>query len=79
MCKNDKGGIRKRRSISQRNLSAESGVCYGSIKRFESTGKACLVLLLTVCQMRGDGFCRGTARDMYEVIHETLHGYLEKN
>ena len=30
--------IRKRRSISQQKLSEMSGVSYGSIKRFESTG-----------------------------------------
>ena len=31
-------GIRKRRSISQKKLSEMSGVSYGSIKRFETTG-----------------------------------------
>ena len=31
--------IRKRRSISQEKLSSMSGVSYGSIKRFETTGQ----------------------------------------
>ena len=30
--------IRKRRSISQEKLSSMSGVSYGSIKRFETSG-----------------------------------------
>ena len=31
--------IRKRRSISQEKLASMSGVSYGSVKRFESTGQ----------------------------------------
>ena len=31
--------IRKRRRISQKKLSEISGVSYGSIKRFETTGQ----------------------------------------
>ncbi len=31
-------GIRKRRKISQKELSARSGVSLGSLKRFEQTG-----------------------------------------
>lgn len=31
--------IRKRQSISQEKLACMSGVSYGSIKRFESTGQ----------------------------------------
>lgn len=37
--------IRKRRSISQQKLSEMSGVSYGSIKRFESTGQISLLAL----------------------------------
>ena len=36
--------IRKRRSISQQKLANMSGVSYGSIKRFETTGQISLVL-----------------------------------
>ena len=37
--------IRKRRGISQQKLSEESGVSYGSVKRFESTGQISLLSL----------------------------------
>ena len=37
--------IRKRRKISQEELSNKSGVSYGSIKRFESTGMISLLSL----------------------------------
>lgn len=39
--------IRKRRSISQEYLSELSGVSFGSIKRFENTGKIPSLLSLT--------------------------------
>ena len=35
--------IRKRRSISQERLAMSSGVSFGSIKRFENTGKISLI------------------------------------
>ena len=35
--------IRKRRSISQEKLASMSGVSYGSIKRFETTGMISLL------------------------------------
>ena len=38
-------GIRTRRSISQKKLSEMSGVSYGSIKRFETTGQISLLSL----------------------------------
>lgn len=38
-------GIRKRKAISQEELSSRSGVSYGSIKRFESTGMISLLSL----------------------------------
>ena len=37
--------IRKRRSISQKKLADMSGVSYGSIKRFETTGQISLLSL----------------------------------
>ncbi len=37
--------IRKRKKISQEQLSEKSGVSYGSIKRFESTGQISLLYL----------------------------------
>lgn len=37
--------IRKRRGLSQQQLSERSGVSYGSLKRFESTGQISLLSL----------------------------------
>ncbi|MCR5396726.1 MAG: helix-turn-helix domain-containing protein [Lachnospiraceae bacterium] len=37
--------IRRRRKISQQEISDKSGVSYGSIKRFESTGNISLASL----------------------------------
>ena len=37
--------IRKRRGLSQQQLSERSGVSYGSLKRFESTGQISLISL----------------------------------
>lgn len=38
-------GLRKRRGLSQQQLSERSGVSYGSLKRFESTGQISLLSL----------------------------------
>lgn len=40
--------IRKRRKISQEELSRRSGVSYGSIKRFESSGQISLLSLTKI-------------------------------
>ena len=41
--------IRKRRKISQQELSVKSNVSYGSIKRFETSGQISLVSLTKLC------------------------------
>lgn len=45
--------IRKRRSISQQKLAGMSGVSYGSIKRFESTGQISLLSLTKIATALG--------------------------
>jgi transcriptional regulator with XRE-family HTH domain len=40
--------IRKRRSITQQQLSYMSGVSYGSIKRFETSGEISLYSLIRI-------------------------------
>ncbi|MDD2979605.1 MAG: helix-turn-helix domain-containing protein [Hespellia sp.] len=40
--------IRKRRKITQQELSQRSGVSYGSIKRFETTGNISLLALTRI-------------------------------
>ena len=41
--------LRKRRGISQLQLSEKSNVSYGSIKRFETTGQISLISLTKIC------------------------------
>ena len=68
--------IRKRRSISQEKLAQMSGVSYGSIKRFESTGQISLVNLTRIAMaldIAGDlrnAFSQVPYRDIQEVINE---------
>ena len=69
--------IRKRRSISQEKLASMSGVSYGSIKRFEMTGKISLLSLtkiamaLDIADERRDIFTNVPYKDIQEVINET--------
>ena len=69
--------IRKRRSISQEKLSAMSGVSYGSIKIFESSGQISLISLtkiamaLDIADELRNLFTQVPYRDIQEVINET--------
>lgn len=69
--------IRKRRSISQEKLASMSGVSYGSIKRFEMTGKISLLSLtkiamaLDIAGELKDIFTNVPYKDIHEVINET--------
>ena len=69
--------IRKRRSISQKRLSEMSGVSYGSVTRFETTGQISLVSLTKLAMaldIAGDLrniFTQIPYRDIQEVINES--------
>lgn len=69
--------IRKRRSISQEKMASMSGVSYGSVKRFESTGQICLLSLtkiamaLDIADELRNIFSQVPYRDIKEVINET--------
>ena len=69
--------IRKRRSISQENLASMSGVSYGSIKRFETSGQISLISLtkiamaLDIADDIRNLFTTVPYRDIQEVINET--------
>ena len=69
--------IRKRRSISQEKLASMSGVSYGSVKRFESTGQISLLSLtkiamaLDIADELRNIFLQVPYRDKKEVINET--------
>lgn len=68
--------IRKRRRISQEKLSEMSGVSYGSIKRFESTGQISLKSLTKIATSLGvvdelrSLFTNVPYRNIQEVINE---------
>lgn len=69
--------IWKRRSISQQKLANMSGVSYGSIKRFETTGQISLVSLTRIAMALGIAdelrniFSQVPYRNIEEVINET--------
>ena len=68
--------IRKRRKISQQKLADMSGVSYGSIKRFETTGQISLLSLtkiamaLDVADELRELFLNVPYQDIQEVINE---------
>ncbi|MBE5685359.1 MAG: helix-turn-helix domain-containing protein [Ruminococcus sp.] len=69
--------IRKRRSVSQEKLAVMSGVSYGSIKRFESSGQISLISLtkiamaLDLADELRNLFTQVPYKDIQEVINET--------
>ena len=69
--------IRKRHSISQEKLAKMSGVSYGSIKRFESSGQISLISLtkiamaLEIADELRNIFTQVPYKDIQEVINET--------
>ena len=66
--------IRKRRSISQEKLSSMSGVSYGSIKRFETTGQISLTkiaMTLDIADELRNLFTQVPYKNIQEVINET--------
>lgn len=69
--------IRKRRSISQEELSRRSGVSYGSIKRFETSGKISL-LSLTKIAIALD--CADEIRQMFsEIPYKSIEEVINEN
>ena len=69
--------IRKSRSITQEKLASISGVSYGSIKRFETTGQISLLSLtkiaiaLDLADELRNIFTQVPYKDIQEVINET--------
>ena len=67
--------IRKRRNLSQVQLSEKSNVSYGSIKRFETSGQISLLSLTRLCVALD---CVDEIRNLftqveYASIEEVLH------
>ena len=69
--------IRRRRKISQEELSRMSGVSYGSVKRFEATGKISwlsltkLAMALDMADELRELFTQVPYRNIQEVIDDT--------
>ena len=69
-------GIRKRRGLSQQQLSERSNVSFGSIKRFETTGQISLLSLTRLAvaldcdQEIRNLFTEVPYRDIEEVLRE---------
>lgn len=66
--------IRKRRGLSQQQLSERSGVSYGSLKRFESTGQISLLSLtkLSIALNCADDIRNLFANVAYNSIEEVI-------
>ena len=66
--------IRRRRKISQRQLSERSGVSYGSVKRFEQSGEISLISLTRIATALGiEGGLEDLFADVpYESIEEII-------
>jgi transcriptional regulator with XRE-family HTH domain len=69
---------RKARKLSLRRLSEMSGVSYGSMKRFESTGEIALASLLKIAIVMDctDAFEQLFARTEPQSIQEIIDGKL---
>ena len=72
--------IRKRRNLSQVQLSEKSNVSYGSIKRFETSGQISLLSLTRLCVALGcveeikDLFTQVEYGSIEEVLRERTQG-----
>ncbi len=65
-------GLRKRRKISQEELSKQSGVSYGSIKRFERTGMISLLSLTKIA------IALGCQEEITEMFANIAYGSLQE-
>jgi len=69
--------IRKRRKISQKDLSEKSGVSFGSIKRFETTGQISLISLTKIAIALG---CSSEITEMFtEVPYLSIEEVISDN
>ena len=66
--------IRRRKRISQKELSERSGVSYGSIKRFESTGNISFISLTRLAALDAADDIRNMFTDVpYASIEEVIN------
>ncbi len=69
--------IRKRKTISQEQLSQISGVSFGSIKRFENTGK---ISLLSLTKLAIALSCADEIRELFtNVPYQSIEEVIREN
>lgn len=69
--------IRKRKRITQETLSTKSGVSYGSIKRFETTGMISLLSLTKLAIALG---CEDEIKNMFvQVPYQSIQEVINEN
>lgn len=69
--------IRKRKKLSQEELSNRSGVSFGSVKRFENTGKISLLSLTKIAIVLG---CAEEITEMFtSVPYESIEEVVNEN
>ena len=69
--------IRRRKGISQQELSQKSGVSYGSVKRFETSGKISLLSLTKLAMALG---CAEEIRGLFtQVPYQTIEEVIRES
>lgn len=69
--------IRKRRGMSQEELSKRCGVSYGSIKRFETTG---MISLLSLTKIAMELDCVDDLKEMFtKAVYRNIQEVIDEN
>ena len=70
-------GIRKRRRLTQQDLSERSGVSLGTLKRFETTGQISLLSLTKLAIALG---CEHEIRSLFDnVVYESIEEVIDES
>ena len=70
-------GIRKRRRLTQQDLSERSGVSLGTLKRFETTGQISLLSLTKLAIALG---CENEIRSLFDnVVYESIEEVIDES
>ena len=70
-------GIRKRRRLTQQDLSERSGVSLGTLKRFETTGQISLLSLTKLAIALG---CENEIRSLFDnVVYESSEEVIDES
>jgi len=70
-------GIRKRRRLTQQDLSERSGVSLGTLKRFETTGQISLLSLTKLAIASG---CENEIRSLFDnVVYESIEEVIDES